>query len=83
MNCFDCALAKVVTPAVGICHDCGAGVCVEHAVTRQRHLTRTATINRPIVVEPPARLLTCVTCTAARDAVIADSAPRRRAGRHN
>ena len=36
MNCFDCALDGAVTPAVAVCDDCGAGVCIEHAVVRQR-----------------------------------------------
>ena len=59
MNCFDCALVGAVTSAVAFCHDCGAGVCLEHAVARQRHLTRTVTMNRLIEVEPPARLIRC------------------------
>ena len=69
MNCLDCALTGVTSPAIAICCDCGAGVCGEHAVVRNHHLTRTATINRIIVVEPPARAVRCVVCTAARDAV--------------
>ena len=78
MNCFDCTLAGVTTPAVALCHDCGAAVCLEHAFVRRHHLTRTATINRIIVVEPPARLVRCATCNAAVVAVDRDAAPRRR-----
>jgi hypothetical protein len=78
MNCFDCTLAGLTTPAVAVCHDCGAAVCLEHAFVRRHHLTRTATINRIIVVEPPARVLRCATCTAAIEAVDRDSAPRHR-----
>ena len=69
MNCFDCAATGHVSTAVAVCHDCGAAVCAEHAVARDHHLTRTATINRLIVVEPPARLIHCLVCTAAHDAV--------------
>jgi hypothetical protein len=83
MNCFDCALADARSPAIAVCHDCGAGVCADHAVVRQRHLTRTATISRIIEVEPPARLIRCPTCTAAHDAVHQEPAPKRRhAERH-
>jgi len=78
MNCYDCALAGTVTPAVAVCHDCGASVCIVHSVTRQRHLTRTVTINRTITVEPPARLLRCATCATAKDAVRRDASPKRR-----
>ena len=59
MNCMDCAANDQATPAVGVCHDCGAGVCIDHAVSRDRHLTRIMTINRKVKVEPPARVLRC------------------------
>jgi hypothetical protein len=78
MNCFDCTLAEATTPAIAVCHDCGAAVCLEHAFVRRHHLTRTATMNRIIVVEPPARVVRCATCTAAIEAVARDSAPQRR-----
>ena len=78
MNCFDCSLAGETAPAVAVCHDCGAAVCLGHAFVRRHHLTRTATINRIIVVEPPARLVRCATCAAADDAVHQDASPKRR-----
>ena len=78
MNCFDCSLVGAVISAVALCHDCGAGVCLEHAVVRPRHLTRTVPLNRLIEVEPPARLIRCHTCTAAHDAIRQDAAPKRR-----
>ena len=53
MNCYDCASTGVVTPAIAVCDDCGAGVCIEHAVVRHRRLTRTVALNRQIEVEPP------------------------------
>ena len=46
MNCFDCAAADWLTPAVAVCHDCGAAVCADHAVSFDHHLTRTVT-HRP------------------------------------
>ena len=68
MNCFDCAFVGAVTPALAVCHDCGAAVCADHVVARDHYLTRTATINRVVAVEPPARLVRCVACTAAHHA---------------
>ena len=75
MKCFDCAVAESDRDAVGMCHDCGAGLCANHAVIRSRHLNRIATINRPIPVEPPARLMLCQTCVAAHDALHNPSHP--------
>ena len=69
MNCLDCAANDQVTPAVGVCHDCGAGVCADHAVSRDKYLTRTVALNMQIDVEPPARVLRCEVCTTAVDAV--------------
>ena len=83
MNCFDCALVGDVTSAVAFCHDCGAGMCLEHAVARQRHLTRTVPLIRLIEVEPPARIIRCTTCTAAHDAVNRGATPtHHHAARH-
>ena len=65
MNCYDCATAGDHRHAVGICVDCGAAVCIEHAVTARHWLTRTQTIMRVERVEPPARIIRCETCNAA------------------
>lgn len=78
MNCLDCAANDQVTPAVGVCCDCGAGVCVDHVVSRERHLTRVMTISMRVEVEPPARVLRCKVCTTAADAVREASRPRPR-----
>lgn len=79
MNCLDCNLAGVAAAAIGICRDCGAGVCATHATVRDHHLTRTVTINRLIPVEPPARVVRCHVCTAAHDAAACDTQPHHRA----
>ncbi len=65
MHCLDCFLAHRNADALAVCHDCGAGVCADHAVIRDRHLTRTAPINRTITVEPAARIIRCPACDAA------------------
>jgi hypothetical protein len=78
MNCLDCATNDRARPAVGVCHDCGAGVCLDHAIARDRHLTRLMTISMEVEVEPPARVLRCRVCAAAVDAVREANRPRRR-----
>jgi hypothetical protein len=79
VNCLECALKGREAPAVGACRDCGAGACLDHAVVRERHLTRTISIALEVEVEPPARIVRCGACTAAVDAVRESSRPR---GRH-
>lgn len=76
MNCLDCATNDQVTPAVGVCHDCGAGVCVDHVATRDKYLTRTVALSMHVDVEPPARVLRCEVCTTAVDAVREASRPK-------
>ena len=78
MNCLDCAANGQVTPAVGVCHDCGAGVCVDHVVSRDRPLTRLEGIGMKVKVEPPARLVRCEVCATAVDAVSEARCPRTR-----
>ena len=78
MNCFDCASLGHPVPAVGICADCGAGVCHDHAQVSPHWLTRTAVINRVVTVEPPGRILRCPVCQAAHDA--AEGSHYREAG---
>jgi len=69
MNCYDCATQDRLTrPAVGICHDCGAGVCVDHSHRDVRWLTRTALINRVETIDPPERIIRCGICAAAHEA---------------
>ncbi len=75
MNCFDCTAHGHPAEAVGICADCGAAVCPEHAHLTPRWLTRTMVINRVVAVEPPARTIRCTVCQAARDAASATGYP--------
>ena len=78
MNCFDCASLGRQETAVGICADCGAGVCADHARLSPHWLTRTEVINRVVAVEPPARVLRCPVCHTARG--VAEAGRHRRAG---
>ena len=71
MNCFDCAALDKSTPAVAVCADCGAALCLHHAHVTPRRLTRTQAINRVVPAGPPTRTIRCTLCQAARDAVLA------------
>jgi hypothetical protein len=80
MNCYDCAVTARFSEAVGICSDCGSGVCIEHAVMAAHHLTRLAVIDRVERVDPSARVLRCETCSLAHEAAVAPEAATRRRG---
>ena len=68
MNCYDCAIAGDDRDAVAVCADCGAAVCVEHAVSARHWLTRTQPLMREVRVEPAERVIRCGTCHAAHAA---------------
>ncbi len=68
MNCYDCANTGTYRDAVAICVDCGAGVCIEHAVNTRHWLTRQVAIAGVQRIDPPARLIRCATCHAAHAA---------------
>ncbi len=75
MNCLDCHLGGSVTPAVAVCHHCGAAVCGEHAMIAPLTLSRVEPVNVTVPVEPPARRVHCAVCAAA---LAAQAAPHAR-----
>jgi hypothetical protein len=32
MNCLECARVNGTVPAVGVCHHCGVGLCLDHMI---------------------------------------------------
>lgn len=68
MNCYDCATNDVMMPAVAVCHDCGAGICADHATTAPHHLAKIVPLGRYVPIEPAARIIRCHTCSAATSA---------------
>ncbi len=66
MNCLDCH--PHTTAAAAICGRCGAGLCPDHIVETDDHLTFTAPINRVVQVSPAVRHLRCAGCAAAERA---------------
>jgi hypothetical protein len=77
MNCLDCNSPTAQVPAVAVCHDCGAGVCADHAVVEPKYLTRMVGLGMPVAVEPPGRIIRCPTCANA-DNVLRNAASYRR-----
>ncbi len=60
MNCYDCALNGNTTPAVAVCNDCGAGICLDCVRVEQTDHTHSSS---PGVPTPHrTRTLTCASC---------------------
>lgn len=68
MNCYDCHQTGDATPAIGVCHDCGAGICAEHTTESLITLTVITATNWQAPVVPPQRRIRCRTCAVANDA---------------
>ncbi len=67
MNCYDCLTRGVVTPAVAVCHNCGAAVCEECVRRETRDAGSPATPGNPS--RHATRRLVCVGCDQALRAV--------------
>jgi len=37
MNCFECAKVNDSIAAVGVCHHCGVGLCLDHLIEAREH----------------------------------------------
>ena len=48
MNCFDCAESDWLTPAVAVCHDCGAAVCADAGSASARRKAAARCGARPV-----------------------------------
>lgn len=68
MNCLDCLVERaLVVPAVGICSDCGAGVCLDHAVLVAHRTEARGYLGRRIPLPRPGRLVRCGLCQAVSE----------------
>ncbi|MBL8231957.1 MAG: DUF2180 family protein [Bryobacterales bacterium] len=65
MQCMECANRGVKQEAVGLCHCCFAGLCLEHARVTPLRLKRLAPIYKVEELPIPARMVLCATCAKA------------------
>jgi hypothetical protein len=65
VNCLDCQDSSTDAPAVGVCHQCGAGVCAEHAVIKWQRLSCVRAVARVVVIDRPVRRVLCQACARA------------------
>lgn len=65
VNCYVCAQSRHSQPAVGLCHNCSAGLCLEHAIEEPQDVIVYALINREVALPKRARQLLCGKCEEA------------------
>jgi hypothetical protein len=65
MNCYVCAQRDSERTAVGLCHNCSAGLCIEHAHEKCIEVTNDSLINRIMTLPLKARQLLCHLCKQA------------------
>ena len=65
MNCYVCAQGDLERVAVGLCHNCSAGICIEHSLERSREVTFLALFDREVTLPLKARELLCQLCKQA------------------
>ena len=65
MLCFECSKAGKSREAVGLCHNCSAGLCSDHACITAMPVTSTYPVCKTIVLPRRARQLLCATCLSA------------------
>ena len=65
MHCYECSQIGVAKEAIGICHHCSLGLCVDHARIETDPITTMVYVFQTQVLPKKARLLLCETCKEA------------------
>ena len=65
MLCYECSRTGKSREAVGLCHNCSAGLCGDHACIADLPLTKMYPLFKPVVLPQRARQFLCSTCIAA------------------
>ena len=65
MLCYECWKAGRSREAVGLCHNCSAGLCADHACVIADPVTATRPVFKTVVLPQKARQLLCARCLRA------------------
>ena len=65
MLCYECSKNARSREAVGLCHNCSAGLCSDHACVTAVPVTTTYPVSKTVVLPQKARQFLCATCLAA------------------
>jgi hypothetical protein len=65
VHCYECSKAGRSREAVGLCHNCSAGLCGDHACVTAMPVTTTYPVCKTVVLPQRARQFLCATCRDA------------------
>ena len=65
MLCYECSKTGRGREAVGLCHNCSAGLCSDHACVTALPVTTTYPLCKTVVLPQRARQFLCATCLGA------------------
>ena len=65
MLCYECSKSGNHREAVGLCHNCSAGLCADHVCITDLQITTTYPVCKTVVLPQRARQFLCATCLAA------------------
>ena len=65
MLCYECSRTGTSREAVGLCHNCSAGLCSDHACVTAIPVMSTYPVCKIVVLPHSARQILCATCLAA------------------
>ena len=65
MLCYECSKAERNREAVGLCHNCSAGLCADHACVIAGPVTAMRPVFKTVVLPLKARQLLCTRCLGA------------------
>lgn len=65
MNCLVCEQNGMHRPAVALCHNCSAALCLEHAKVLPKYLTMQVPVCQTVDLPVPAQIVLCHICHQA------------------
>jgi hypothetical protein len=65
MRCYDCSIQGDRNEAIGVCHHCSVGLCVEHGALVSDPILVHEPIAKVVALPKKARELLCRTCLDA------------------
>lgn len=77
MNCYGCTKHGRSTTAVATYHDCGAGICQQHAIEHRKRITAVFAWSHSAPINPQQPRIRCTTCAEAINTTNAARRPAR------
>jgi hypothetical protein len=65
MRCYDCHMAGRKADAIGVCHHCSVGLCMDHGTVVIDPILMQEPVMKTVALPKKARELLCQTCLEA------------------